>query len=203
MDNFDVLPVSFRAGRWGYNKDVAKNLSKIGYKVGSSITPYVDWTGYSGPDYSAIAHEPFKFMPPDIFKQSCNGKMVEIATTVGFLQKNFELCSFVTRILRRKPIKYLKLIGILDSLNILNKVWLSPELSDCKTMIKLTRVMMGNRNSLVNLMFHSTSLKAGLSPFVKNEDDEINFLENIENYLKFTTDCNIQSVTLSEAATAI
>ena len=35
-----VRPVSFRAGRWGFNGDSILLLSKLGYRVDSSVTPF-------------------------------------------------------------------------------------------------------------------------------------------------------------------
>jgi hypothetical protein len=161
-NNFNIDSLSFRAGRWGYSHEVAKNLHRHGYKVDTSISPYTDWTNCHGPDFSYISPKPYRFSTENIFQESFNGHMLEIPATVGFFQKNFALCNYILQALRRKPINKLRLMGILDRLNFLNKVWLSPENSDSKKMIKLTQRMMCNGYRFVNLMFHSTSLKAGL-----------------------------------------
>jgi len=129
--------------------------------------------------------------------------MIEIPATVAFLQKNFSLCIHFLQALRRKPIKYLRVIGALDKLNLLNKIWLSPELSDSNKMIRLIKRMMLNNYPLVNMMFHSTSLKAGLSPFVLTKDDEKRFLQHIKDVIIFTRINNIEPITLSEASQLI
>jgi hypothetical protein len=95
--------------------------------------------------------------------------------------------------------KKLHVRGILYKLRLLNRVWLSPELSNSHLMIELTRVMMRKKISLINMSFHSSSLQAGLGPFVRNKDDEISFLERIRDFLTFTKGEGIESITLSEA----
>jgi hypothetical protein len=39
-DNFDISPISFRAGRWGFDSIVAKNIYKLGYRFDTSIAIY-------------------------------------------------------------------------------------------------------------------------------------------------------------------
>jgi len=183
--NFGTAPVSFRAGRWGYSKDVAKNISQLGYAVDTSVTPYTDWSSYHGPDFTGAAPAPYRFIPEDIFRASAAGRMIEIPATVGFLQSNFALSNTLLQRVSRSPFNKLHLVGILSRLYLLNKVWLSPEMSDAKSMIRVTRMMRKNRYPIVNMSFHSTSLKAGLSPFVKTDREERAFLERIRVYLEY------------------
>src|SRR6185436_11212100 len=103
---------------------------------------------------------------------SGNGALVEIPATIGFLQKNFSMSSFILNLLMHKPLDHLRLNGPLYRLGLLNRVWLSPEMSDGKTMIKLAKRMMQNRFEIINLFFHSASLKAGLTPYSKTEENE-------------------------------
>ena len=201
--NFDLEPISFRAGRWGYNNDVAMNIYKLGYSVDTSISPYMDWSHFHGPDFSTIPPDPFRFSPENIIQSSPNGHMVEIPASVAFLQKNFALCAFLVALLRKRPMRYLGVMGILGKCNLVNKAWLSPELSDSNKMISLTKGMMLNNHHIINMMFHSTSLKAGLSPFVKTKDDEKRFFQNIKEFLIFARDNNILPVTLAEASKQI
>jgi hypothetical protein len=54
QNNFGITPISFRAGRWGFNQEVAKNLFRLGYQIDTSITPFVDWADFHGPAFSRI-----------------------------------------------------------------------------------------------------------------------------------------------------
>ena len=52
IHNYNFEPKSFRAGRYGLDTNLVKNLIRLGYKVDSSITPFLDWSSLYGPDFS-------------------------------------------------------------------------------------------------------------------------------------------------------
>jgi hypothetical protein len=199
IKNFGIKPVSFRSGRWGYNQSVAENLIKLGYKVDTSITSYVDWQQYYGPDFSDVSPQPFRFSHENIFEKASDGRLLEVPATVAYLQQNFARCNALSKFLSRKLVCRLRFIGILDKLHLLNKVWLSPEMSDSKTMIKLAKCMMKKKYKILNMFFHSTTLKAGLTDYVKSKDDETRFLINIKEFLVFAKNSGIESIKLSDS----
>lgn len=203
QNHFGAKPVSFRSGRWGYSPEVARCQYRLGYRIDTSITPYTDWTGSHGPDFSDITPRPFKFSIENTNEGSMNGDLIEVPATIGFLQNNFGLSNYILKRLKRKPIDRLRLVGLLHRLKLLNKVWLSPEVSDSKSMIKLTRCMMRKKYSLINMVFHSSSLKAGLTPFVKTKADEKRFYQHLKEFLTFTRDTGIESIRLSDAVDLI
>ena len=98
MQNFDIKPISFRAGRWGYNQEVAKNLYKLGYRIDTSITPFVDWRDDHGPDFSDILPLPFKFSCENVYGETPNGFMLEVPVTIGFSQKFFCFATIYLRL---------------------------------------------------------------------------------------------------------
>jgi hypothetical protein len=197
--NFGVEPVSFRSGRWGFSQEVARNLHRLGYKIDTSVTPYTDWTSCHGPDFSNSSPTPFRFSSENRFYESSKGHLLEIPATIGFLQKNFALSNYLLKALGQKPFKSFRLVGILHRLLLLNKVWLSPEVSDSNNMIKLTRCMIKNNGRLINMVFHSSSLKAGLTPYTKTKGDEERFIQCIKEFLIFARESGIESIKLSEA----
>ena len=61
-----VRPRSFRAGRFGFNALCARSLGRVGYRVDSSVTPWVSWVRMrglpgagGGPDFSRSPVGPF------------------------------------------------------------------------------------------------------------------------------------------------
>jgi hypothetical protein len=196
---FQIRPKSFRSGRWGYDIDVAKNLKKLGYLIDSSISPTINWEGIDGPDFSNVLPFPYRFEVDDVFRNVPNGDMFEIPATVGYLQKNYGICNFIDRLLDKEPLKTVRLKRIFSRLRILNKVWLSPEESTAEEMIELSKAMIANGLEVLNLFFHSTSLKAGLSPYVRSEKDEEIFINRIARFLVFSQEAGFVSATLSEA----
>ena len=191
---------SFRAGRWGYGTNTALALEKLGYLVDSSITPFTNWSMDHGPDYSDIKPKPYRFNASQIYREQEKGRLIELPATIGYLQKNFALYHAMERRLTTNWGKILRAKGVLSRMRVLNKVWLSPEASTAQQMIDLTKIFMKRKQEIVNMFFHSTSLKAGLSFIVKRREDEIAFLSRLREYFAFTNDAGIMPVKLSEIA---
>ena len=200
-ENFDTVPVSFRAGRWGFRASVARSLCKLGYRVDTSVTPFLNWREYHGPDFSDFHMSPYRFDPNDIAVPNNKGALLEIPVTIGFLQKNIERCRRWTNYAEMNIGKKLHLKGILDRLGLLNKVWLSPELADTKSMIKLAERVESMNVPCLNMSFHSTSLMAGLSPLVASRKEEALFMEKMKGFLTHAVESGWKSILLKEFAT--
>jgi len=178
-----VVPRSFRAGRWGFGPHVAAVLKELGYSVDTSVTPLIDWSAYTGPDFRAAPSGSYQFNPTDIQLAVPNGSLLEVPATIGFLQNNYELCRRINSwqgISSRLHIR-----GILERAGLVNLRWLSPEHSSGKDMVALAKTTLQQGASYLNMTFHSTTLLPGKSPYVHAESDLTSFLENIEMVLKF------------------
>ncbi len=75
-DAFGVEMTSHRAGRWGFNDLYACIILEAGYRVDTSVTPFVSWRkaigdpkGQGGPDYSEFPSAPYFVSPTDIRKE--------------------------------------------------------------------------------------------------------------------------------------
>ncbi len=208
-DMFGETPISFRAGRWAYSKDVIHNLIKLGHRVDSSVFPLTDWSNHFGPDMSRYSSKPFAFetlcpVESATLAERSSKQLLELPVTVGFLQPCEMLCNHLYKMLEKRPLRVIPLRGIFRRLNILNKVYLTPELSDARNMIRLAEVMIKRRDySVLNMFFHSTSLKQGLSPFVKSEEDERLFWQRIKDFLQYSKERRIQPIKLKETASLI
>lgn len=192
--NFGITPVSFRAGRWGSSREVLSNICRLGYRVDTSVTPYTDWSSYYGPDMSEYTPDSFHFTDGE------GSSLLVLPATVGFLQKDFALSKAVLNMVHHRCLRHFRLAGILDRLKLVNKVWLSPEQSTGQQMISLAKRMFNNKYPFINMVFHSSTLKAGLTPFVRSVDDEKRFLNNIEEFLVFSKDTGIESIKLCDSA---
>ncbi len=195
---FAVEPISFRSGRFAYNTTVARNLHRLGYKIDTSITPYTNWTRGHGADFTRLSPRPFRVSPDNAFQECADGDLIEVPITVAFLQRNFGRSNYIINAATRRPINKLRLAGLLSRLRLLNKAWLSPEVSDSRTMIRLAQTMRQNNYPILNLMCHSSALKAGLTPFTKNEDDEKRLCQHLREFLIFARDTGIEPIRLSE-----
>ena len=196
--NFGIPPVSFRSGRWGYSQEVANNLHKLGYKVDTSITPYISWAGCFGADYSYVTPEPFRLRCG--VQGGRGGTLLEIPATVGYLRSDFKSSNHIYQAVRRLSPKRLRLLGLLGKLKLVNQVVLSPEINNANEMIALTKIMQKKGVSYVNLFFHSTTLKVGATDYVKTRVDEDEFHQKIRSYLEYIKAERIESIKLKDAS---
>jgi hypothetical protein len=212
MNNFDVFPVCFRAGRWGFRFSMANIIRSLNYRIDSSMTPFCDWTEDSGPRFGITHNSAFGFNEKDRLCSKANNCthcqnadecILEVPATIGFLQSNFVLCSKIRNMFARRFLSKLRIRGVLERLKLINCRWLSPENSSCEDMIKLSKIISEKDGRFLNMCFHSTSLLPGRSPFVRDRNELDHFLLKIKNYLEFASSENISCVGLSKVSNVI
>jgi hypothetical protein len=201
--HFGVVPISFRAGRWGFGVGIARILNQMGYKVDSSLLAFENWTDYGGPNCADVSPKAFIYGKQEGLQTNPQDQLLEVPATAGFAQQNWELCNRAWSLLGGKLMQKLHVRGILGRLRVLNKIWLSPETSSGSDMMRLTNTMMRQGYQIINMFFHSTALMAGFGPFVKTKEDEVQFLHRIEDFLAFTQRAGIESIRLSDAPTYV
>jgi len=202
-DNFHIKPVVFRAGRWALNEDVARCLSELGYLVDTSMSPFVDWSDNFGPNFRDSSTRPFYFKADSIRSHNKAGELLEMPPTIGFYQSNFNLCDKVAHTISHSALSRLRLLGILDRLQLLNFHWLSPELSSGEEMVKLSKRFVKSGHKYLNMSFHSTSLLPGKSPFVRDESELTVFLDKIEMFLQYAVKNKFEFLPLSKAVSLV
>jgi len=86
--NLGQAPVSYRAGRWGFDTRQVRMLEKLGYLADCSITPLVSWaatkgdpTGSGGPDFRAAPISPY-YLDYESVIHSGGSKILEVPLTV-------------------------------------------------------------------------------------------------------------------------
>lgn len=201
QDSFGISPTMFRAGRWGFSWEMATVLRELGYTVDSSMTPYTDWSRYHGPDFSYVSPDPFLFVADD--GSAARPTLMEVPAGVGYLQGHSDMCQRIHKFLTRKGVKAFGFAGILARCRIMNKAWFSPEVADDKIMKRLAAAMEKENRTLINLTFHSTSLKEGLSPFVKTSEELKRFFKTMHEFLRFIKETHVRPIRLNEATCSV
>jgi len=199
IENLNIIPRSFRAGRYGFNMTLAKNLIKLNYDIDSSITPFLDWSKFYGPNFSMIHQlDPFILISNENSKDLSSYKIIEVPLTVGYTQKNFNLINKIYNILKKKPIKYFKIIGILSKLHMMNKVRLTPEGYNFSEIKNLLDNLKRKEVKFYNISFHSNSLLPGCTPFVNSKNELNDFFKRLENIIIYLKNMKFNSILLSE-----
>jgi hypothetical protein len=198
-----VRPTSFRAGRWGFGPTVSMALAAEAYLVDVSVSPFVDWSGDGGPDFSVAPNRPYRFDPARPLVAAAAGPMVEIPTTVGFLRGDHRRRAALRRALGRSALRRLGVIGALNRAGLLTRRWLSPEASSAADMIRLAEACLRSGESVLGLTFHSCTLLPGATPFVRDEADRRRFLGAIEQVLRFCAESGLAFRTAGEVGAAL
>lgn len=197
---YGIRPRSFRAGRWAFNKEIAKAIIELDYVIDTSVTPFVSWHEYFGPSFLNAPYYPYWIDPSkDILSNSNTGRLLEIPVTIGFNRTNFKFSNKLFEVLGKSMFTSLRLRGLAYKLGLLQKIWLSPEMSNHIEMRKLVNIYVKKNINIINLMFHSTTLVPGLTPFVKNSTDQKKFYQTLRMFFKsILEDYNIKPVFISQ-----
>lgn len=199
--SFGKRPLSFRSGRYGFNKDVARILTDNLYLVDSSVTPFISWSahqgipgGSGGPDF--LENVPFPY-----WYTFDNNSLLEMPITIlptKFpLNKNGKLARYYFRTVDNSL-----LLKVFRKLFFNNQpLWLRPhpwmntdlfnELISESVRINLPFVVM---------MFHSSELMPGCSIYRINKDDVDKLYDQLERFFIILREKKINSITLTEAA---
>ena len=201
--SFEIQPISFRAGRWGFDKRMVEYLSKLGYKADCSITPKISWKnfkgkekGIGGPDFRRENTFP-RFLSNNK-KENINSKnnLLEIPMSIfytGILNKELGLVNKYFSTMPRGLIK-----------DILNKLFFrlkwcrifpETELKDLKDVYKSA---LQNNSPVLEFMIHSSELMVGGSPYSKKKENLENIYYILEIFFKYLKSQNIQGVTISD-----
>ena len=192
---FGERPRSFRAGRFGIGAASLGILADLGYRVDSSVTPFVDWTG-AGPGAPSFARAPTAAYRPDprapgtaprtataIAAASGAGAVWEIPLTIR------------PRLWHRQPLAR----GFLQRR--LRHRWLRPSWGSARALIGLAREV-GRESSAAppiwNVMFHNVEVVAGASPYARDEEEARAILDRLAALLAFAREAGARSVGLAD-----
>lgn len=191
-------PRSFRAGRFGYSGRTWEYLEKLGYRVDSSVTPW--WRQRfeegEGHDHWGLRPEPFWAVGP---QGRGGGGVLEIPVTIG----NPKLLGAPDAMIRVAARSSRLRRGAERIFSGKKVTWLRPVRSSADEMFELAVAVVENWRGkgppILNMMFHSNELKAGMSPYCASEADVDRLRKQIEELVeRLVKRYEIQFGTLSE-----
>ena len=177
---FGYSPTSFRAGRFSASNNTFSSLSKLGYKVDTSITPGVCWkdkTRRYPVDFSDYDHNSFWL----------DDNLLEVPVTI-LKKNNFSLKEFIK-----------SGFGIVRKPRFYTTQWLRPVFSNTDKLIEIVKSIDSNKDeiSVLNLMFHNVEVMPNLSPYCRSQTDCNNYLESLDKLFLFCKSRNIESINIS------
>lgn len=200
---FDRRPTAFRAGRYGFGRDTVAALLYCGYRVDSSVTPFMSWVEVDdGPSFIGAPLHAYRLAPgQDVTGPTPGGELVELPLSCGFDRGAFALWGRLRGVLDSRPLRPLRLIGLSARLGLFKRIVLSPELASAADMLALSRRLLEQGLRHLHVTWHSPSLKPGLTPYAPTAADVARLYESVHAYLEGLARITSPTfVTVSEAA---
>lgn len=178
-DRVGRRPTAFRAGRYGLDIVGARVLEELGYTVDSSVIPFTSYADEDGPDFSDAPQTPYFVGGDDLKRPQTTGGLVELPVSIGYNRVHFERAHKMRQVASRPWLTKLHAVGILDRLGIARRIKFSPEQAGTRELIRLVDNYLRRQAPALVLMFHSSSLMPGGSPYVPDAASVDRFLERL------------------------
>lgn len=159
VSNFGVVPLIYRAGRYGAGVNTAELLAEHGIAIDSSVRPKFDYSSQGGPDYRQ--HPVHPYWVDDAHT------LLELPLTTSFWGMLRRQGDYIYPRLWRMP----SMRGLLSRLGVLERVPLTPEGVSVDEAIRGIDIALDDGAPLLVFSFHSPSLRPGDTPYVRTEDD--------------------------------
>lgn len=189
---FGYAPSSFRAGRFSAGPNTIKSLTRLNYKVDTSVTPNVRWDDKSrekAVDFRGASLQPYRIEGANLKKERSDANLLEVPLTITLEKLSFS--AYLKYILKNKRIPYKRS----------SPIWLRPKFSDTDQFKKIVDEVIHQNSGceavVLNMMFHNVEVMPGLSPYSTTAEDCAEYLQSLEWFLNYCNEQNIQSVGLS------
>ncbi len=186
-------PVSYRAGRNGFAGWQVPILEELGYRVDSSVDPFFNEKRKGGPSFAGAPLHPYFVSPEDPRKAGGSG-LLEIPVTSAldrkwplWLEAAYADVSSAYHFRRA-----LRLLGVA------RPIWLRPSYSTASDMKRLARRVLEDGRAPANIIFHSSELLPGASPYNRTKDDLERFYRDLESLLAFLVENGATGSTFRE-----
>lgn len=180
VDGLGLVPLSYKAGRYGLGATSVAALEALGFHVDLSVNPHMDYTALGGPSFLGLGAGPAFF--------GDRRRLLEVPCTTGFIGIARGAGESLHRLASTAWATPLRAVGILARSGVVNRVMLSPEGSSLAEMQALTRALYQDGIRTFSLTFHSPSLKPGCTPYVRTVEDRDRFLDTVTRYVRFFMD---------------
>jgi len=203
---FDLTPRAFRAGRYGFGSDTVRALLRCGYRVDSSVTPFLNLQAFDGgPNFVGAPIVPYRLAPDsDVRQPAADGALLEIPLSHGFNRSPFSLWGPVRRLLEGAPFRWFHLAGVAHRTGLLKRIGLSPELASVDEMLTVSRRLLQEGVPYLHVSWHSPTLKPGLSPYTATAADVERLYASVEAYVEgLARITSVKFATVSEAASLL
>jgi hypothetical protein len=158
-ENFGVSPLIYRAGRYGAGPNTARILQDYGILIDSSVRPRFDYSSGDGPNFGRHPLHPYWL--------DSEHTLLELPLTSVYRGTLRKFGHAIYPRIARVPI----LPGILARLGLLERILLTPEGVTAREAMRGIDTALDKGLPLLVFSFHSPSLAAGHTPYVRSDED--------------------------------
>lgn len=175
-------PVSYRSGRFGFSADHVAALERAGYLVESSVAPLFCESHKGGPDFADATLRPY-FLSYDSATRPGTSQVLEVPVSCGLDRR---VPAALQRAWTRAPRPYTTK-RYLRKLGVVRPMWLRPSYSSLDDMVALARRLAASAEPLLNVIFHSSEILVGGSPYNRTQAELDAFLDRLDRFLAAAT----------------
>ncbi len=159
VKNFNTAPLIYRAGRYGVGPNTAQILIDNGLTIDSSVRSHFDYSASFGPNFRGFPLHPY-------WLDRAKG-LFELPLTTVYWGPLRQLGPWLYPRMWRVP----RLRGALARIGLLERIPLTPEGVTLEEAIRAIDIAIDDDVPVLVFSFHSPSLAAGFTPYVRSEAD--------------------------------
>jgi peptidoglycan/xylan/chitin deacetylase (PgdA/CDA1 family) len=186
-------PVSYRAGRNGFAGWQVEILEREGYLIDSSVDPFFNERKKGGPSFAGAPMTPY-FVSGENPCRPGPTKLLELPITSAL---NRQWPQWLQTVYADYTPAY-QFRRVLRLLRIARPIWLRPSYSKTQDMLWLAEKLVSTKAPLANIIFHSSELLPGGSPYNVTETDVERFYEALRKLLELLAKRGVQGKTFRE-----
>lgn len=157
---FGALPRSYRAGRWGFSGRSLEVLEELGFLVDTTVIPLRWERGLDAPSFLRAPSVPYFPDREDPFRPGAFG-VLEVPVPSIMTGPLGPAAERAARWLRPFP-------GMGTIMDGLGRAWLRPSTGDPESLRRAARAFLARELPVLQVMFHSSELMPGASPYVRD-----------------------------------
>jgi peptidoglycan/xylan/chitin deacetylase (PgdA/CDA1 family) len=172
-------PVSYRAGRNGFAGWQVEMLEEEGYLIESSVDPFFNERRKGGPSFAGAPTSPY-FVSRDDPRRPGPSKLLEVPITSAI---NRRWPRWLTTAYADVTAAY-QFRRALRLLRVVRPIWLRPSYSKTEDMLWLADSLVAAQAPVATIIFHSSELLPGGSPYNVTPGDVDKFYQSLEILLE-------------------
>jgi hypothetical protein len=175
-----VRPTTYRAGRNGIDGRQLGVLERLGYTVDTSVDPLFNERRKGGPAFAGATEGPYRPDYADV-RRPGGARILEVPISSSTLPALPHAAQRAYALLPPIPWR-----GVFRRLGV-RPVWLRPSYSRLDEMLAFASRLAARRAACFNVIFHSSELIPGGSPYTPDAGSVDQFLESLRRLLEHLT----------------